>query len=434
MTQRKDVAALPFQATRDRLAAQLRAARGTDTGNISGEGLVPLVDAAGDGLAPIAAAIVGPLGAPFRFALSDEQVTSAGDYVAQQRRHGTRGLAVSSHRTRAADWLTWLAFCAHYDRVVLPARFDDVRELLDQMVAAGRKKATLEHVLWSLADIHRRHGCPNPMDGAIARDYWRDLVREQLDGEQRQAAPMTLELLELLVGALQEGTVTVRRVAPVLRPLAEDAQRRRRARDVAMLHVAYDLMMRSAELVAMEWARLAPLPQGGGTYRLGKTKTDQAGAGRTLYLRPATLAALEAWRAQSSEGAFIFHAVADDRDLDLTAAPTEAIRLQWRARIVRAREREDRKLGTREVSEVFRRAVTLAGLDRKLHWLSGHSARVGAAQDMVRAGSSTAQVQLAGRWASERMPIRYAERVLAQDAGEDRFAKLAAMQRCRDGT
>jgi len=431
MAQRKDVVALPFQATRDRLAAQLRAARHPDARTDLGVGLAPLVDAAGDGLAPVASAIVGPLGVPFRFALSEEQLASARDYVTQQQRHGSRGLAASSCRTRAADWLTWLAFCAHCDRVVLPARFDDVRELLDQLVAAGRKKATLEHLLWSLADIHRRHGCPNPMDGAIARDYWRDLVREQLDGEQRQAAPMTLELLDQLIASLQAEAVTVRRVAPALRALAENAQRRRRARDVAMLHVAYDLMMRSAELVAMEWARIVALPQGGGTYRLGKTKTDQAGVGRTLYLRPATVAALEAWRTQSSQGEFVFHAVADDAQLDPTAAPSATVGMQWQARRAQAQQREQRPLGTREVSAIFRRAVAQAGLDLDLHWLSGHSARVGAAQDMVRAGSSTAQVQLAGRWASERMPIRYAERVLAQDAGEDRFAKLAAMQRRR---
>lgn len=435
MTQRRDVVALPFQATRDRLAAQLRDARQPGARTDHGAGLASLVDAAGDSLAPVAAAIGGPLGAPFRFALSDEQWASARDYVTQQQRHGTRGLAASSCRTRAADWLTWLAFCAQYDRVVLPARFDDVRELLDQLVAAGRKKATLEHFLWSLADIHRRHGCPNPMGGAIARDYWRDLVREQLEGEQRQAAPMTLDLLEQLVDALQNEKVMVRRVASALRPLAEQAQRRRRARDVAMLHVAYDLMMRSAELVAMAWSRLLrlPLPQGGATYRLGKTKTDQAGAGRTLYLRPETVAALETWRVQASPGEVVFHAVVDDAQLDPATAPTEAVRAQWQARRERARQREQRPLGTREVSAVFRRAVTLAGLDLDRHWLSGHSARVGAAQDMVRAGSSTAQVQLAGRWASERMPIRYAERVLAQDAGEDRFAKLAALQRRRHG-
>lgn len=220
-----------------------------------------------------------------------------------------------------------------------------------------------------------------------------------------------------------------RRVAPALRHLAEHAQRRRRLRDVAMLHVAYDLMMRSAELVAMTWARLMPLPQGGATYRFGKTKTDQAGHGRTLYLCPATLIALEAWRAQASSGDYLFHPVADDAHLDPQAAPTDVLRVQWQVRRDDAFQRESRPLGTREVSTIFRRAVTRAGLDLDLHWLSGHSARVGAAQDMVRAGSTTAQVQLPGRWNSERMPLRYAERVLAQDAGEDRFARVEAMRR-----
>lgn len=430
MTQRKDVTPLPFQATRDRLAAALRATRGSGPAPAAND-LKALAEVATTGLAPLTA-VVGPAGVPFRFALSAEQLASARDYVTAQQRHGTHGLAASSRRTRAADWLTWLAFCAHYDRVVLPARFDDVRELLDQLVDAGRKKATLEHLLWSLADIHRRHGCPPPMASAIARDYWKDLLRERLEGEQRQAAPMTLDLLDRLVLALQVDAVSVRRVAPAQRALAEHAQRRRRTRDVALLHVAYDLMMRAAELVAMEWARITPLPAGGGTYRFGKTKTDQAGLGRTLYLRPATLAALEAWRAVSAPGDYVFHAVADDRHLDPAAAPTEAIGAQWQARARRAEQREQRPLGTREVSAVFRRAVQVAGLDLQLHGLSGHSARVGAAQDMVRAGSSTAQVQVAGRWASERMPIRYAERVLAQDAGEDRFARLEAMRRRAD--
>lgn len=42
-------------------------------------------------------------------------------------------------------------------------------------------------------------------------------------------------------------------------------------------------------------------------------------------------------------------------------------------------------------------------------------------------------MRVAGRWASERMPVRYAERVPARDASEDQFAKLAAMERHRSG-
>ncbi|WP_285404885.1 tyrosine-type recombinase/integrase [Luteibacter sp. ME-Dv--P-043b] len=391
--------------------------------------LARLIDVAGAGLVAVTHAVSAQLGGrPFRFALSEAQLASAAAYIAQQQRHATHGLAPNSRRTRAADWLTWLAFCAHYDRVVLPATFDDVREFLDQLVAAGRRKATLEHILWSLADIHRRHGCPNPMDSAIARDYWKDLVRERVDGEQCQAAPMTLDVLDALVVALHAEPLVVRRVAPAQRRLAEQAQRRRRYRDIALFHVAYDLLMRSSELVAMTWEQIEPLAQGGGTYRFGRTKTDQVGAGRTLYLRPESMAALRVWREVADPGKHVFHAVADDRFLDPAGAANATEALRWTARQAKAQRREIVPLSSREVSNVFRRAAGLAGLDPASHWLSGHSARVGAAQDMVRAGSTTAQVQIAGRWGSERMPIRYAERVMAEDAGLDRFARLTAMR------
>lgn len=269
------------------------------------------------------------------------------------------------------------------------------------------------------------------MDSAVARDYWKVLVREQVDGEQAQAMPMTLELLERMVAALEAEPLATRRVAPRLRALAEDAQQRRRRRDIALLHVAYDLLMRAAELVAMPWERIEPLTQGGGTYRFGRTKTDQAGRGRTLYLRPVTMAALQAWRAAAPVGDYVFHAVADDLHLDPSAAIDADESQRWGVRPEHAHRREAAPLSRREVSNVFRRAATLAGLDPETHWLSGHSARVGAAQDMVRAGLTTAQVQVAGRWGSERMPIRYAERVLAEHTGEDRFARVEAMRRNR---
>jgi integrase len=428
MPRRESPSALPFQATRDRLAAQLRNATSARAEGVAESAVARLAEVAQGGLVAVRQAIVGPLGVPFRFDLSDDQLATAAAYVDQQRRHGTLGLAPNSRRTRAADWLTWLAFCAHYDCVVLPAAFDDVRVFLDLLLTAGRRKATLEHIVWSLTDIHRRHGCPNPMDSAVARDYWRDVVRERVDANQAQAAPMTLSLLEAMVAALEAEPLSTRRVAPSRLALAAHAQMRRRRRDAALLHVAYDLLMRASELVAMPWARVEPLPAGGGTYRFGRTKTDQAGVGRTLYLRPESMTALQAWREVAPVGEYVFHAVADDLHLDPDTAEDAAEAERWRTRVAAAQQREATSLSTREVGNVFRRAAALAGLDPDRYWLSGHSARVGAAQDMVRAGSTTAQVQVAGRWSSERMPIRYAERVLAEDAGLDRFARLATLR------
>jgi len=52
-----------------------------------------------------------------------------------------------------------------------------------------------------------------------------------------------------------------------------------------------------------------------------------------------------------------------------------------------------------------------AGIDATL--ISGHSARVGMAQDLVAHGAELAAVMQAGRWKSPTMPARYAERLSA---------------------
>jgi hypothetical protein len=89
------------------------------------------------------------------------------------------------------------------------------------------------------------------------------------------------------------------------------------------------------------------------------------------------------------------------------------------------------KLTTCEIGYVFRRAFALASVDLASPGLSWHSARVGANQDMIDAGMTTAVVQIAGRWKSERMPIHYAAKLMAK-SGKKRFRKLRAWKRGRE--
>ena len=56
--------------------------------------------------------------------------------------------------------------------------------------------------------------------------------------------------------------------------------------------------------------------------------------------------------------------------------------------------------------------------------LSGHSARVGAAQDMIAAGIELPAILQAGRWKSTAMVNRYGERLLARRSGTAQLAKL----------
>ena len=56
--------------------------------------------------------------------------------------------------------------------------------------------------------------------------------------------------------------------------------------------------------------------------------------------------------------------------------------------------------------------------------ISGHSPRVGAAQDMIASGIETPAILQAGRWKSASMVQRYGERLLAKRNGAAQLARL----------
>ncbi|MCY3641626.1 MAG: integrase, partial [Gammaproteobacteria bacterium] len=56
--------------------------------------------------------------------------------------------------------------------------------------------------------------------------------------------------------------------------------------------------------------------------------------------------------------------------------------------------------------------------------LSGHSPRIGAAQDMVASGIEMPAILQAGRWKTTVMVSRYGERLLASRSGAAQLARL----------
>jgi hypothetical protein len=70
------------------------------------------------------------------------------------------------------------------------------------------------------------------------------------------------------------------------------------------------------------------------------------------------------------------------------------------------------RLQPAEVACIIKRLASKAGLVAER--LSGHSCRVGMAQDLVAAGADVAGLMQAGRWKSMQMPARYSERLEAK--------------------
>ena len=325
-----------------------------------------------------------------RIEVTPEQAEKAEGILRSLYEHDIRPYADNSRRSIRSDWRHWIAFCAQRDKVAMPIAFVDLKEFLDALIAAGYKRATLDHLVFTLRLASQLWDCPPPTDSLEFRWYWQQVGREQLTRHQLQAPGLNVEDIEGLVEATP----------------ANDA---RALRDLAFAAVAYDLMARPSELVAMRWEHIdfAADPQGGGAvYTLLRAKTDQEGQGRKLYLTAETVQRLVAWNAHRfPENPHVFHALPRyaGQPLDRT-----------------------RPLAVREASRIFDRIARRVGSDKLF---SGHSARVGGAQDMTRAGMDLPAIMQAGRWKSPGMPARYAEKELASRSGKNRKAALEKLRK-----
>ena len=154
--------------------------------------------------------------------------------------------------------------------------------------------------------------------------------------------------------------------------------------DVALASVMRDALLRRSEAAALEWADVELRPDGSGRLRIRRSKTDQEGEGAVQYLGKGTAAAVREIRPGNPDP--------DARVFGLRSGRSVARRLAAMARA--------------------------AGLEGAF---SGHSARVGMARDLVASGASVAAVQIAGRWASARMPAHYARGELAARGAVARF-------------
>jgi hypothetical protein len=76
------------------------------------------------------------------------------------------------------------------------------------------------------------------------------------------------------------------------------------------------------------------------------------------------------------------------------------------------------------VAPIFKRVAQWIGMpERYVAAVSGHSARVGASQDLAALDIDLAAITQAGGWKSTRMPLQYAEKINAARSGMARAAK-----------
>ena len=199
---------------------------------------------------------------------------------------------------------------------------------------------------------------------------------------QRQAKPLT----ETALAAVKATAGIPRRYRDrAVRAENAWAARRRGQVDIALLSVLRDGLLRRSEAAALRWGDVEIQGRGSARLHVRRSKTDPEAEGAALYIGSDAASALVAIM---SEG----FAVVDP------STPVFGLSASQIGRRVNA-------------------AAKAAGLG---DGFTGHSGRVGMAQDLAAAGVELPALMTAGRWKSSRMPARYTER---QAAGRGAVAR-----------
>ena len=276
--------------------------------------------------------------------------------------------APETRRVYATAVRQWTAFAKERGIAPLPARPIEVALWVAHMRRSGKSLSTARTMLSGLGKAHDLSGMDNPVKTLEVRTAVEGYARE-CGAEQKQAEGLTL-------GAL----TAFETHAPPL--------------DTAIVRVMRDAMLRRSEAAALTWGDLEPMHDGSGRLTVRRSKTDQQGEGAVQYLSPATMRAVAVIA-------------------PLEPQPTDSLF----------------GLSGQRISARIKRIAEAAGLGSEF---SGHSCRVGMAQDLAASGVELPALMTAGRWKSPKTAAKYTRN---ESAGRGAVARFyGAAQPRQEGT
>ena len=289
--------------------------------------------------------------------------------------------ALSGNTVRAvrADLERFGAWCAGRGLSPLPARAATVVAYVEAL-ASERAPATVRRYVSSVATVHKAAGERSPLEHVTVRRALKRMHRQR-GCRQAQVHGLTWALRRRLMEAAGDRVIDVR--------------------NRAILAVAYDAMLRRSELVALQVVDVTIDRGGSASLLVRRAKNDPDGGGAMLYLHRDSVRLLSEWLSASGiSGGPLF-------------------------RSMRKNGTVGGKLDASQVPRIYKAMAERAGLPaRVVRRLSGHSPRVGAAQDMIASGIGIPAIMQAGRWKNAQMVQRYGERLLAKRNGAAQLARL----------
>ena len=265
-------------------------------------------------------------------------------------------------RSYFADVEAFEAWCATAGCNAFPASIETVCTFLEHQ---GRERApsTVRRRLYAIRKVHRLLRLPDPTQDEDINLALRR-IRRAKPARPKQAKGLTRSYLDRFLTGQPDTPWGLR--------------------NRAMLCVGYELLTRRSELVALRVRDLEEREDGTLRVLIRRAKNDPFGEGRLAFTSARTARLVTDWLAwRGPEIAPLFCPIYHGKPIDRALSPDTVKRL-------------------------VKEGASRAGLDpREARDFSGHSMRVGAAQDLLRRGHDTAAIMRAGGWTSINVLSRY---------------------------
>ena len=302
-----------------------------------------------------------------------------GDLLRRAAATAQQSRSTNTKRTYNTALRTFAKFAARQGQTAFPADEHTVAAFLQHRIDAGISPASLEIALAAIRNAHRAGKQPDPTTNpnvrAVLHGYRR--IRAACGEAPKQTRGMSEANLDAMIAVAKANGDDILTV-----------------RDIAVISVLREGLLRRGECAALRVRDFSREPDGSGRLQITRSKTDQEGLGRTLFLGKQTADSVTRW---------------------LNMAPADGDAPLFR-RIRRGGHVQPIGLAGEAVHKIVRERGKAAGIDG----LSGHSGRVGMAQSLVSSGASIGEVAVAGRWSSPNMVVHYASR---QAAAQSAVAK-----------
>jgi site-specific recombinase XerD len=290
-------------------------------------------------------------------------VTSAYMRLSSLLEHIEDAYAPNTIRAYRADMLEFIAHCEKQQVEALPADPLTVADFLLRCSTSGIKASTIKRKECSISAIHRLSYLTDPTKHPEVRIAMRKINR-RLGTRFSQAHPINQDTLHKMLECCGDDL--------------------RGKRDRMLLLLAYETMRRRSELVSLRIEDWVVNNESSSQILLRQSKTDQTGTGTLIYLGEASTLAIKDWIEATDlrTGCLL-------RGVPTGGALTEC-------------------LDSGQVGRIYKKLARECGLPEEVkRRISGHSARVGGAQDLLACGASIAQVMAKVGWTKVDTVMRY---------------------------